>query len=309
MAFDIATTLKTPTEAKLRLYVCKARGKPRGVVQINHGLAEHAGRYALFASYLAERGFHVYAHDHRGHGHTEAPDAPLGAFGAGPAVEKVVEDVAAVHRRIRKMDGDLPMIVFGHSMGAMVGLVSVMRQADGIAGAALWNMPYANGLLARAAQLVLAWERFRLGSDVPSRLLPRLTFEPWARAVPDARTPFDWLSTDPKAIEDYLNDPLCGWSPAIGMWRDIFEFNLMITSRDAMDAVPRPLPIQLVGGGDDPSTDFGKAVYRLEKTLRAGGFSNLQTTIYPNFRHESLNEKDSRTAMRDFTHWAKRMVG
>ncbi|MFC6489798.1 alpha/beta hydrolase, partial [Nitratireductor sp. GCM10026969] len=78
MGFDTATTLKTPTGATLRLYIRHPQGTPRAVVQINHGLAEHAGRYARFADFLAERGFAAYAHDHRGHGHTTAPGAPLG---------------------------------------------------------------------------------------------------------------------------------------------------------------------------------------------------------------------------------------
>ena len=79
MTFDTATTLHSPTGARLRLYIQHPRGVVRGVVQVNHGLTEHAGRYAAFARFLADEGFATYAQDHRGHGHTTAPGAPLGS--------------------------------------------------------------------------------------------------------------------------------------------------------------------------------------------------------------------------------------
>ena len=60
--------LKSPTGADLALYTYEAETTPRGIVQINHGLAEYAGRYAPFAAYLASRGYHTIGHDHRGHG-------------------------------------------------------------------------------------------------------------------------------------------------------------------------------------------------------------------------------------------------
>ncbi|TIV66885.1 MAG: alpha/beta hydrolase, partial [Mesorhizobium sp.] len=97
MPFDKQTSLASPTGADLNLYVKYAATDPRAVIQINHGLAEHAARYARFADYLAPRGFNVYAHDHRGHGATKAPDAPLGKFADSDGIAKVIADVDAVH--------------------------------------------------------------------------------------------------------------------------------------------------------------------------------------------------------------------
>nr|WP_159589227.1 alpha/beta hydrolase [Chelativorans xinjiangense] len=306
--FDAATTLETPTGAALRLYVQRPEGEPRGIVQINHGLAEHAARYARFAAFLAGRGFAAYAHDHRGHGRTKAPGAPLGSFGPEPAADKVLADVLAVNERIAADYPGLPVILFGHSMGAMIALTFLMRHADRIAAAALWNMPLASRPEARAAKLLLAWERFRLGSDVPSRLMPRLTFRAWAKAFPDARTPFDWLSRDSGEVEKYIADPLCGWDATVGMWRGVFDFNLMAADDRALASIPKPLPIQLVGGAADPATAGGIALKRLERRLRRAGFSNLETSIYPETRHESLNELNREIIMEDFARWVGRAV-
>ncbi len=114
--------LASPTGATLNVFHRAAEGRPRGVVQVNHGLAEHAARYARFAGALAARGFHVYAHDHRGHGATTAPDAPPGRFAGEDGAEKIVADVAAVLDRIGEAHPGLPVIVFGHSMGGRVAL-------------------------------------------------------------------------------------------------------------------------------------------------------------------------------------------
>src|SRR6187551_1056321 len=97
MPFDQERTVASPTGASLYLYSRLAAHPARAVIQINHGLAEHAARYARFADFLAERGFHTYAHDHRGHGFTTAPDAPPGRFGTPTGQAKVVADVAAIH--------------------------------------------------------------------------------------------------------------------------------------------------------------------------------------------------------------------
>ena len=81
MPFDNQRAHPSPTGATLNLYTRRAKTDARGVIQINHGLAEHAARYSRFADALAAHGFHTYAHDHRGHGYTKAPDAQQGVFG------------------------------------------------------------------------------------------------------------------------------------------------------------------------------------------------------------------------------------
>jgi alpha-beta hydrolase superfamily lysophospholipase len=303
MAFDRQTVIDSPTGAALNLYVRKAEGKARAVVQVNHGLAEHAGRYARFADFLSMRGIATYAHDHRGHGHTRAPDAPLGSFGTEPAAEKVIADVLAVHDVIAREHPGLPVIVFGHSMGALIAMNFVLRHPRRAAAAAIWNGNFSAGLLGRAAQAVLAWERFRLGSDVPSRILPKLTFEAWAKKASDGRTAFDWLSRDHDEVDKYVADPLCGWNASVGMWKAVFDFVFYGADDRNFASVPKVLPFHLVGGGADPESERGRTVTQLAERMRRMGFSNLVSTIYPDTRHESLNELNRDVIMADFGRW------
>lgn len=308
MGFDTQTTLPSPTGAALNLLVRKSHEPARGVVHVCHGFAEHTARYGCFADALAAAGFHTYAHDHRGHGATRAPDAPQGRFGESGGGEKVLDDVDAVHERIAADHPGLPLIIFGHSMGGLITLNAVMRRSEHLAGAAVWNANFTTGLLGQAALAVLAWEKFRLGSDAASRMLPRLTFQAWGKAVPGHTTMFDWLSRDPAEVRKYIDDPLCGWDASVSMWRDVTGFVFHGADDRNLASIRKSLPFNLVGGGADPATENGKAVTALAKRLSANGFSNLKTTIYPDTRHESLNEVNRNMIMADFVAWAKTVV-
>lgn len=308
MPFDGPQFLQSPTGAKLNLYSRRALVPARAVVQINHGLAEHAARYGRFADFLASRGYHVYAHDHRGHGWTTAPDAPTGRFAQKDGVARVLADAMAVHEHIAAEHPGLPVVVFGHSMGGLIALNFVLRHPERVAAAAIWNANFAAGPLGRLAQAILAVERFRLGSDVPSQLLPRLTFRAWARQIGNRRTEFDWLSHDEAEVDKYVADPLCGWDPSVSLWRDVFD--LIFTGADDRNfaRVRRDLPFNLVGGEKDPTTDGGKSMKVLAGRLRRMGFSNLVSTTYPETRHESLNEVNRAVVMQHFVDWLERVL-
>ncbi|WP_295812700.1 alpha/beta hydrolase [uncultured Nitratireductor sp.] len=308
MSFDAETRLMTPTGADLRLFERRATGKARAAVQINHGVAEHAARYARFADFLSQRGFSIYAHDHRGHGKTKAPGAPLGHIGPDADADTLLDDVLAVHRHIAEKHPGLPVIIFGHSMGGMIAVNFALRHGHRLAGAAVWNAPLATRPEALAGKAVLAWERFRLGSDVPSRLLPKITFATWARAFPERRTDSDWLSRDETEVDKYIADPLSGWEASIGIWTALFDLSLNAADQAALEAARKTLPFMLVGGDTDPSTKGGKTVRKLEKRLAQNGFSNLETRIYEGFRHESLNELGREKAMEDFVRWAGKLI-
>lgn len=308
MSFDSQRTHLSPTGAVLNLYSRNAGPGARGVIQVNHGLAEHAARYGRFAQAMADRGFHVYAHDHRGHGHTTAPDAPPGIFAARDGAAKVIADVGAVHDLVAAEHPGLPVILFGHSMGGLIALNFLLRHPGRVNAAAIWNANFTAGAPGRAAQAILAWERFRLGSDVPSRLLPKLTFGAWANEIKDRRTEFDWLSRDRAEVDKYVADPLCGWNASVSMWSDLFGFIFYGADDRNFASVQKSLPVNLVGGEKDPAADGGKAVLALSERMRRIGFSNLATRVYAETRHESLNELNRDIITGDFAAWAQRVV-
>jgi alpha-beta hydrolase superfamily lysophospholipase len=310
MPFDDAAKLVVSSGAALHLYSREPQARPRAVVQINHGLAEHAARYGRFADHLAQHGIATLAHDHRGHGRTKAPDAPSGVFATGgDGSARVVADLLAVHDHIAARWPGVPVIIFGHSMGGLIALDALLSASHRVAGAAIWNANFSAGLLGRIGQGLLAWERFRLGSDMPSRIVPKLTFQAWAKQVPEARTPFDWLSRDRDEVDAYVADPLCGWDASVSMWRDVFEMIFAGADDANLARIRRDLPISIVGGEKDPATDGGKATEQLAARMRRLGFSRVQSKVYADTRHESLNEVNRDAVTADFVAWVEGIVG
>lgn len=306
-SFDAPFFLDSSTGARLHVYGA-APAAPRAILVLAHGMVEHAGRYRRLARAAADHGIAFYAADHRGHGSTEAPDARLGIFAARDGWKAIIEDVMAVRAEALRRHPGLPVVLMGHSMGGLLALNAVISHPHDFAALAVWNANFKAGVAGRAAQAILAVEKALKGSDVPSTIIPRLTFEAWAKQVPDADTEFDWLSHDRAQVAAYVDDPRCGFDASVSMWIDIFR--LIFRGGDAKNwrDIPRDLPIDLLGGADDPSTENGEALRWLAGRLRQAGFTHVDLRIEPGMRHETLNEIGAERPTADLMRWIDRAV-
>ena len=288
--FDQRETLDSRSGAALNLYSRRADAPARGIVLVFHGLAEHAGRYDAFAEDLARLGFHVFAHDHRGHGSTVAPDAPFRRFARRDGWDKVLVDCRAVHEHAARRHPGFPVVVFGHSMGGLIALNHGERHGRDLAALAVWNANFMTGLAENAGRLALKAEKALKGSDVASALMRRATFDAWGRSIEPRRTMHDWLSHDPAAVDAYEADPLCGFSPTISMMEDVLTLIFQGGSAAGLALLPAELPIHLLGGSGDPVTRHGGAMAWLAARLRHAGCRHVTGKIVEGARHETLNE-------------------
>jgi alpha-beta hydrolase superfamily lysophospholipase len=293
----------SPTGASIAYRHAAAVEPAKGILLISHGLAEHSKRYRAFADAMAAEGFHVYAWDHRGHGETTAPDAPIGRFALRDGASIVIRDVIAMRDMATAAHPGLPVILFGHSMGGLIALNAAVDNPRSFDALAVWNSNFNPGISGRAAQGLLLAERALKGSDVPSGMLPRLTFGAWGKSIPNHRTACDWLSHDPAQVDAYIADPLCGFDASVSLWLDLFE--LTFRAPDLVGHLPRNMPIHLLGGGEDPATDKGQAIFWLAKHLRRNGFDQIMTRFWPHARHETLNDTVRTEATAEFAEWAK----
>ncbi len=309
MSLDFGWEMRTfpsPTGATIAYRHVPATEPARGIVLISHGLAEHSRRYRPFAEAMAQAGFHVYAWDHRGHGETTAPDAPLGRFALKGGVRLVLDDLMAVRKLALADHPGLPVILFGHSMGGLIALNAAVDHSREFAGVAVWNSNFNPGIAGRAAQFLLLAERALKGSDTPSGMLPRLTFGAWGDSIPGHRTAFDWLSHDSAEVDAYIADPLCGFDASVSLWLDLFD--MTFRAPKLVDRLPKDMPIHLLGGGEDPATDKGRAILWLSGHLRKNGLDNVMTRFWPNARHETLNDTMRAEATAEFSDWAARIA-
>jgi alpha-beta hydrolase superfamily lysophospholipase len=192
-------------------------------------------------------------------------------------------------------------------MGGLIAMNSVLRDPEGLAGAAVWNCNFSAGALGLVAKLILAGERMFLGSDVPSQILPKLTFGDWAKKETDGRTAFDWLSRDHAEVDKYVADPLCGWNGSVSMWQDIFGFVFTGADDASFAKVPKSLPFNLHGSAHDASTDFGKALSHLAGRMQKMGFKHVVLDIHPDDRHECLNDMNRDAVTERLISWLQQV--
>jgi alpha-beta hydrolase superfamily lysophospholipase len=301
--------LESPTGASVRLYSILAEGDVRGVVQINHGLGEHAARYQRFAEALSKSGYHVYAHDHRGHGATTAGDAPIGVFSNKDGWAKMIDDVHAVNQHIHAQHPDLPIIIFGHSMGSIVAFNYTLRHGDTVNAMVCWNAGFPTGALPVVGSIILKIERMFKGSDVPSGITRKLTFDAWNAEFKPNRTGFDWLSRDEAEVDKYVADPLCGFPISVGMWLDVMAGVTFAADDGNLSRFRKDMPVHLQAGADDPCSERGKGVEEINQRLGKAGMSDVSYNLLENTRHESLNEINRDQTTIDFIAWLDQRFG
>ena len=124
---DDTFTFEGADGAKIFTYRWRPKGATRGVLQIAHGMGEHALRYREPLQPLLDAGIAIYANDHRGHGKT-SPDA-LGDFGPG-GFAALVDDMAILSRRIRTENPGKKLILMGHSMGSFAAQIYIAKHSD-----------------------------------------------------------------------------------------------------------------------------------------------------------------------------------
>ncbi len=294
---ELSFTDRDGVEVFYRRWSCASS---KVTVVIAHGASEHSGRYERFARFLNSVGAHVYAIDHRGHGLTAASTGPgrLGPRG----MEGVLDDLGEVLARARAETG-LPVVLFGHSMGALLTQAFVERpdaapDRSGLIGYALSGCP---GPLDGIDEMVAGIEAAvaaGMGEEPVDMLGPfNEAFEP-------ARTASDWLSRDPDEVDRYLADPMCGAGMPLTY---AYVAGMLAIVRDAISdfglaQTPDTLPVLLLTGMMDPTSGMAAQVRVLEQGLRATGLT-VTAHYYPDARHEVLNEINRDEVYADVAQW------
>lgn len=281
---------------------------PKAIVQILHGMAEHGGRYERLAQALAAAGFSTYAHDHRGHGRSIAEGMPPGHMADNDSWNRIVEDAHGVNREIAKRHPGVPIIVLGHSMGSFVLQQLLFEHPRDMIGAALSASNGKPPPIATVGKLVARVERARVGKRNPSPILQRLTFGEYNKAFAPARTEFDWLSRDPAEVDAYVDDPLCGFAVSTQVWIDMLQGLDRIAKPSNVAKVPKEMPLYLFAGDRDPVGDFGKGMKRLHDAYKRAAIFDVRLKLYPEGRHEMLNEINRQQVMDDFIEWCQEVV-
>ena len=301
-------TLATPDGVDLFVYCWLPAKRPKAVIQIAHGLAEHAARYARLAEALNSAGYAVYANDHRGHGRSVKSAADLGFFAERDGWRKCVSDMWQLNRHIAATHPALPIVLLGHSMGSTLAEQFMGDHGDALAGVALSGANGKPALLARIGGAITWAERARLGARGKSKLVQALTFDAFNKKFAPARTAFDWLSRDPADVDKYVADPLCGFSATVQLWIDFLDGWAAVSRAAHRNRMPKALPVYVIAGSRDPVSGGTRQLEPWMAEYRAAGLANLAHKFYPEARHELFNETNRDEVTRDLIGWLEQVV-
>lgn len=284
------------TEIHYRYWAVGA--SPRAVVQIVHGAAEHGGRYDRFAKALVDRGYAVYATDHRGHGRTRIRSGQFGD--AGPdAWNGFVEDELQLSGIIHEAHPDTKLVLFAHSLGALIAQDYITRHPELIHALILSGTAY--GAPPPKEALVAL--------DGVAKATPLGPSAFWADRFADFNKPFsgqtgfEWLSRDASEVTKYVDDPECGFAFSNELVRDIFQGLVALRDPEREARIPKSLPVLVIQGSLDPVGGNLQGTQALVDRYKGLGLSCVSHKFYDGARHELLNETNRDEVTRDVLDW------
>ncbi len=273
-------------------------GRPRAVIQVVHGAAEHSGRYDRFAKALTGEGYAVYATDHRGHGRTRLRSGATGD--AGPdGWNRMVEDEIAFTQRLRGAHPGLKLALFGHSLGSFMAQDYIERRGELLDALVYSGTSYGPP---PPKQLLDALD----GSVKTSPLAPSAV---WAGLFTEFNKPFkgptgfEWLSRDAEEVRKYTSDSLNGFAFSNELARDIFAGFARMRDPALEARIPKTLPLLIIQGEKDPVGENLKGTQALMERYKALGLTRVEHRYYTDARHELLNETNRDAVTKDVLDW------
>jgi len=266
---------------------------PKAAVQIVHGMAEHGERYESFAAALCAAGFDVWVMDLLGHGKSVEDDDQLGYFGEEHGWKNLVGDIRLMTRLMRETyPDDLPIYLFGHSMGSFLTRAYCERHSEDLAGAVFCGTSAPNPA-ASAGILVAKLIAALRGGTYRSQLLDTIAFGAYNNKYPGKpRTKFDWLNTDAAEVDKYIADDRCGFLFTAKGFKSLFTLLQSVSGKRWFSSVPYQFPVLITGGDQDPVTGYGKGMELVARKLREAGCNRIACAVFPDMRHEILLEPE-----------------
>lgn len=289
------------------IYIPDEKIKFKGVIQIAHGMAEHHERYEDFIEFLNNNGYIVYINDHLGHGKSVKNNNDLGYFGKKDGYIYLVEDMKIITDTIHNEYPDLPVILFGHSMGSMLARLYTERYGDAINGAIYCGTCGSNPAAVAGISIVKAIAAIK-GDHHRSKFIDKLAFGAYNKKINPQRTSFDWLTTDNSVVDKYIKDPYCGFLFTTNGYRDLMNLIVIINRPDWYTSVPQELPVYLIAGEEDPVGNYGKGVKEVYQGLVDSNHSDVAIKLFSSDRHEILNEKDKSDVYKNVLSWLSTII-
>ncbi|WP_300660904.1 alpha/beta fold hydrolase [Fluviicola sp.] len=300
-------TANSGTEQAIFYNLFQEDEKPaKATVLILHGMQEHSGRYTEFAQFLSENGYAVLTYDHAGHGKTAASKAHHGYFHSNNAAKRVVDDAEKMAEFLEQSFPNVPHFVLGHSMGSFITRCLLQQAHHRFDGAVIVGTGGKQFIapVARFVFSILNAVAPKKRSEKLNRFFNNLNNKRFKGDQDASET--SWLSVNKANRQAFVKDELCGIPFTHNGFHTLLTLNVQATKANWAGNIPKDLPFLFVSGAEDPIGDFGKGVTQTVDQLIHAGFSDTSMILYPEMRHEILNEDVKHQVFQDILHWLEK---
>ena len=275
----------------------------KGIVQISHGIGEHAGRYKSIAKKLCKQGYEVYANDHRIHGKSSKSNEYLGFYDGEDYFSDAINDMRKLTEIIKVEHPNKKIILLGHSMGSLLSREYATLYGDDLEALILsGTAAFMKGL---GSFGLISTEFFSKlnGQHRSNEILKNLFFHQFNKYFKPNRTKVDWISSDEKQVDKFEKDPLRIEDFSLGVFRDILKGTKKVSKLGMFEITPKNLPIYIFSGDKDPVGEMGKGVKKVAKNYKKVGVQDVTLKLYEGGRHEMLHETNRNEVEKDLLKW------
>ena len=284
-----------------------AQVRPRAILQISHGMAEYIMRYRDFAEYMTQHGFVVFGNDHLGHGQTSGTEYPDGYFGPSDGCKYVLYDLHTMNTLAHERYPDLPLVLFGHSMGSFFARWFVQTWPDAVTAAVYCGTAGENPAAPLALYLTELIATLK-GPMHRSKLCYKLAFGKYNERIPDAASSNAWLSAEPENVAKYDADPKCGFMFTVTAFQEMLRVMTYVNRKEWYETVSKKIPVLITAGAEDPVGGYGAGPQEVADRLNSVGVRNVTLKLYEGMRHEILNETDRKKVYTDIMMWCRAAI-
>lgn len=251
--------------------------RPRAVVCLVHGIGEHSGRYVHVADSLARAGYTLISFDLRGHGKSEGPHGHI------PSYEAIMQDISSLLEVTNKKFPQLPLFLYGHSLGGNLVLNYVLRR-----------QPHLKGVIATAP-----WLRLAFGPPASKIALGKMTNYIWPSFSQKSGLDTKALSRNLKVVHAYENDPLVHDRISARMFISAYQAGQWALEH----ASEFSLPLLLMHGGADRLISVEASREFTGKITK-----NCTLKIWDGLYHEIHNEPEKEEVFKFLIDWLDKEV-
>lgn len=289
-----------------QIYTPKDVEKVQGIIQISHGMCEYIEKYEGFIKYLTNQNYIVCGNDHLGHG-KHVKQEERGFFADKDGYKYMVEDLYLMTKLVKKKYSKIPYFLFGHSMGSFIARIYISKYANKIDGAIIMGTGALNKLVPAGVKLADAIS-MRKGKMYRSKMLTNMVIGEFNKKFRPNQSKYDWLSSDKSMLPIYENDKIGDFVFTVSGYKDLFNLNILSNEIKIFEKTPKDFPIFLLSGNDDPVGDNGNGVLEVYHNYIKTNHINIKLKLYPNLRHELLNEVCREDIYEEIIEWTKKYM-